>query len=199
MMRSLAKLSRYVACGRVTKRPIFEFVSSAIHPNDALMVFPFEDDYSFGVLQSGVHWAWFVQRCSTLKGDFRYTSNTVFDTFPWPQSPSQAAVRAVADAAVALRVLRWELRAEHKLSLRDLYRAIEKPGKHPLIAAHKALDAAVRDAYGFTRAEDLVGALAKLNGLCAMRESSGDLIQGPGLPTSVKSVKSFTTDDCVHM
>ena len=28
-----------------------------------------------------------VARGSTLKGDQNYTSDTVFDTFPWPQSP----------------------------------------------------------------------------------------------------------------
>jgi MmeI, target recognition domain len=41
-------------------------------------------------LQSGIHWAWFKSRCSTLKGDFRYTADTVFDAFPWPQFDSVA-------------------------------------------------------------------------------------------------------------
>ena len=44
------------------------------------MVFPFADDYSFGILQSGIHWLWFTTKCSTLTERFRYTSDTVFDT-----------------------------------------------------------------------------------------------------------------------
>jgi hypothetical protein len=60
-------------------------VGCVIHPDSQLTVFAFSDDYSFGILQSAIHWAWFTARCSTLKGDFRYTSDTVFDTFPWPQ------------------------------------------------------------------------------------------------------------------
>jgi len=36
--------------------------------------------------QSNAHWAWFIEKCSKLKFDFRYTSDTVFDTFPWPQT-----------------------------------------------------------------------------------------------------------------
>ncbi len=76
MILAIKKLSRYIACGRVTHRPIFEFVSRGIRPNDALMVFPFSDNYSFGILQSSIHWTWFINRCSTLKGDPRYTSNT---------------------------------------------------------------------------------------------------------------------------
>ena len=39
LMNEIAKLPRYVVCVRHTKRPIFEFVSSSIHPNDALQVF----------------------------------------------------------------------------------------------------------------------------------------------------------------
>ncbi len=84
-MAAIARLPRYTACPRVTKRPTFEFISSAIHPDTMLAVFAFADDYSFGVLQSGPHWEWFKARCSTLGTGFRYTSDTVFDTFPWPQ------------------------------------------------------------------------------------------------------------------
>ena len=51
-------------------------------PGDALSCFAFSDDYRFGILQSGIHWSWFIATCSKLKGDFRYTPESVFDTFP---------------------------------------------------------------------------------------------------------------------
>ena len=85
MIRQLSKLPRYIVCSRVTKRPVFEVVSADIRPNDSMAVFAFADDYSFGILQSGIHWSWFIAKCSTLTERFRYTSDTVFDTFPWPQ------------------------------------------------------------------------------------------------------------------
>jgi hypothetical protein len=85
MLKAIGSLPRYIACGRVTRRPIFAFIHPEIHPNDSLAVFPIADDYSFGILQSGIHWQWFIQRCSTMKGDWRYTSNTVFDSFPCPR------------------------------------------------------------------------------------------------------------------
>lgn len=198
LMDTISQRSRYINCGRVTKRPIFEFLSPDIHPNDALMVFPFEDDYSFGILQSSAHWEWVVARCSTLKGDFRYTSNTVFDTFPWPQEPTKAAVKAVARAAVELRTLRTAEKAKHGLSLRELYRALEKPGNHPLKGAQTALDDAVRAAYGFTPKADLLVALAKLNAACAAREAAGDTITGPGLPPGFVTADYLTTD-CLRM
>ncbi len=98
--------------------------------------FAFDDDYSFGILQSGIHWVWFTNRCSTLTERFRYTSNTVWDSFPWPQSPSINAVGKVAAAAVQLRKVRAELATKHSKSLRELYRSMELPGEHPLKDAH---------------------------------------------------------------
>lgn len=199
MLDAIAPLKRYIACGRVTKRPIFEFISTDIHPNDALMVFPFEDDYSFGILQSSAHWEWFVARCSTMKGDFRYTSNTVFDTFPWPQKPTKVAVRAVANAAVTLRKVRNDLRSKHKLSLRELYRSTEKLGAHPLKDAQSALDVAVAKAYGFTPRTTLLPALATLNAECAKHEAAGEPITGPGFPMPENERNAFVTSDCIAM
>lgn len=59
LIEKISSIPRYIACGQVTKRPIFEFISSEIRPNAALIVFPMADDYSFGILQSLIHWEWF--------------------------------------------------------------------------------------------------------------------------------------------
>ncbi len=164
MLDKITRVPRYAVCAQVTKRPIFEFVDPAIRPNAALIVFPLPDDYSFGVLQSGIHWLWFVERCSTLKGDFRYTSDTVFDAFPWPQSPTLAQVEAVAEAAVLLRALRREVMDANCWNFRELYRTLDLPGANPLKAAHDALDSAVRTAYGMGSKEDPLTFLLALNG-----------------------------------
>jgi hypothetical protein len=196
---AISDLSRYIACGCVTKRPIFDFISPKIHPNAALQVFPYEDDYSFGILQSGIHWIWFVERCSTLTERPRYTSNTVFDSFPWPQTPDLAAVRSVAAAAVGLRSVRNALRTKHKISLRDLYRTLDLPGQHPLKDAQSALDAAVRAAYGMSATIDPLEFLLNLNLALAADEHAGGSIQGPGLPAYVLDRKGFVTPDCVSI
>ncbi|MHA0036027.1 DNA methyltransferase [Deinococcus sp. PESE-38] len=100
LIGKIARVNRYIVCSRVTKRRIFEFISSEIRPNDKLQVFLFEDDYSFGILSSALHWEWFKARCTTLKADFNYNSEAIFDTFPWPQAPTPEQVRGVAAAAV---------------------------------------------------------------------------------------------------
>jgi len=55
MVAALKPMSRYVACSRVTTKPIFFFLSGNVRPGDALQVFAFEDDYSFGILHSSAH------------------------------------------------------------------------------------------------------------------------------------------------
>ena len=196
---AINSVPRYIAVSRVTKRPIFEFVSSAIHPDNALVVFPFSDDYSFGMLSSGIHFAWFKARCSTLKGDFRYTSDTVFDTFPWPQAPNKKQIAEVALAAVGLRTLRREIMAKLNYSLRDLYRTLEEPGTNPLRDAHARLDTAVRAAYGMSSSADPLAFLLELNLALAAKEQKGVPITPPGLPLPPAEQAAYITDDCVRV
>jgi len=132
-------------------------------------------------------------RRSTFKADFRSTSNTVFDSFVWPQPPSARSIRRVTDAAAALRKLRNSLRAKHNLSFRELYRSLELPGEHPLKEAHAALDEAVGAAYGMTKGTDPLAFLLALNQEAAEQEADGATVAGPGLPEFVQDRKSCIT------
>jgi len=199
LLNELAKRPRYIACGRVTRRPIFEFVSAKIHPNDSLTVFPLDDDYSFGILQSDVHWLWFNGRCSTMKADPRYTSNTVFDSFAWPQSPSLAAVQKVAAAAVTLRNVRRNLMTKYDLSLRELYKQLEGPGSSVLKDANRDLDQAVRAAYGMSKTQEPLSFLLDLNQSVIAAEKAKKPVTGPGLPSVVKDKTKLVSSDCVNM
>ena len=199
LMDIIKTKTRYIVCSRVTKRPIFEFVSSKINPNDALAVFPLDDDYSFGILQSAIHWEWFVARCSTLKGDWRYTSDTVFDTFPWPQNPTKKQIEEVAEQAKALRDKRNDYMEEHHLTLRQLYRIMDDTPNNPISEIQTQLDNAVRDAYGMRRDADILQFLLDLNGKVYEREQNGEIVQGPRLPDKIKDKNVFVSDDCVKM
>ncbi len=199
MMVAINRVPRYIVCSRTTKRSIFEFVGRKIHADTKLVVFPLADDYSFGILQSNIHWQWVVARGSTLKGDQNYTSDTVFDTFPWPQSPTKMQIKQVADAAVALRALRREIMSKYGYSLRDLYRTVEAPGANPLHDAHARLDAAVRTAYGMSSDDDPLGFLLAVNLELAAKEKDGKTITPPGLPLPESERASFVTADCISV
>lgn len=199
LMDHIEDIDRYIACSCVTKRPIFEFISSKIHPNAALQVFPLDDDYSFGILQSVVHWEWFVARCSTLKGDWRYTSDTVFDSFPWPQNPTRKQIEEVAKQAKALRDKRYEFMEERQLTLRQLYRIMDDTPNNPVSEIQNKLDNAVRDAYGMRHDADILQFLLELNGKLYQKEQNDEIIQGPGLPNKIKDKSELVSEDCVKM
>jgi hypothetical protein len=195
MLAVIKPLPRYLACAYVTKRPIFIFVSSAIRPSNLIQVFGFADDYSFGVLQSHVHWLWFITKCGKLKSDFRYSAESVFDTFPWPQSPSASQVDAIALAGREVRRIRATALENIKGGLRGLYRTLELPGTNELKAGHKALDSAVLEAYGFEHTKDLLEDLLNLNEQVGNRIEAGEPVTAPGVPAAHTSAATLISQD----
>ncbi|KAA0072241.1 DNA methyltransferase [Rhodanobacter sp. T12-5] len=193
LVDAIKELPRYLACSRVTKRPIFAFVDRSVLPGDALQVFALADDYSFGILQSSVHYHWFHAKCSNMKSDPRYTSASVFDTFPWPQSATSAQVLAVATAARALQKLRDDTLSTSEGGLRGMYRTLDLPGKSPLKDAHAALDAAVLAAYGLTSKSNILERILALNAAVAKRLDSGQSVCGPGVPSTFPKPASLVT------
>jgi SAM-dependent methyltransferase len=199
MIGEIKKRSRFVVCSEVTKRPIFDFVSSSIRPDHTLIVFTYDDDYTFGILQSNVHWLWFTEKASTLKSDYRYTPHSVFDTFPFPQAPTPAQVKRVADAARALHEWRRvEMRKNDRITLRSLYRSLELPGKNPLKDLHTALDAAVIAAYGFAAGGDALAGLLALNRDVAARIGRGESVTAPGVPADYPNPAELVSDGCIQ-
>ena len=198
MLNEKNNLKRFIVGSRVSTRIFYEFISSEINPNDALICFLFDDDYSFGIIQSIYHIEWLKEKCSTLKGDYRYTGDTVWDTFPWPQTPTEAQIKKVAAASKALRNARTQAMQAHNMSLRDLYRLLEQPGANPIKDLHTALDKAVMEAYGFTDKEDILKQLLALNLQVADKESRKEKVQPPGLPDFVQHKEEYVSDDCVR-
>ena len=200
MLDQLGKLRRFVGCPQTTKRPIFDFISTRIRPDAKIQVFAFADDYSFGVLQSDPHWQWFMERCTTLTERFSYSSSIVFDTFPFPQEPTQYQVKAVADAGRALHEYRRAemAKSESGLTLRDMYRTLELPGVNPLRDLHDALDQAVLAAYGFDPDRDILEQLLALNFDVAAKIESGETVTAPGIPPDYPDPAELVSDGCIQ-
>ena len=198
LQQSMQRVRRVVACSAVMKRPTFVFLSTLFLPTNALKIFAFADDYSFGILQSNTHWQWFVAKCSKLTERFRYTPESVFDTFPWPQSPKKSDIDAVAKAGREVRRVRDEALKKIKGGLRAVYRTLELPGKNPLKDAHAALDAAVLKAYGFSAKDDLLRQVLDLNLAVAERIERGDPVTAPGIPPDYPRPAELVTDDCIR-
>ena len=197
MLSVIKPLPRYLCCAYVTKRPIFIFMSSSVRPSNLIQVFGFDDDYSFSILQSAAHWTWFVMKCGKLKSDFRYSAESVFDTFPWPQSPSAAHIDAIAEAGRAVRALRTQSLKSISGGLRALYRTLDLPGKNPLKDAHARLDAAVLAAYDFSPKADLLEQLLALNQRVAQRIGDDQSVTAPGIPAGCTDSARLVSSDAM--
>lgn len=199
LIKYLKKIDRYIGCSRVTKRPIFDFISNDIRPDSAIQVFAFDDDYTFGILQSNAHWQWFVEKASTLKSDWRYTPHSVFDTFPFPQQPAPEQVKAVAGAGRALHESRRKRMANSDIStLRNMYRTLEQPGTNRLRALHETLDKAVLSAYGFRANDDLLAQLLALNDEVAAKIEAGEEVTAPGIPAGYPNPDELVSAGCIQ-
>ena len=85
-----------------------------------------------------MHMAWMRQVCGRIKSDYRYSNSLVYNNFPWPEAPTPAQMKRVAQAAETVLAIRNDFPDS---SLADLYDPDAMPKK--LFDAHRALDAAV--------------------------------------------------------
>lgn len=186
MLESLAHSDRYLATSRhasVNRPTVFSFIDSSIHPGDSMTAFSLDDDYSFGILSSDYHGAWVRARCSSLRGDPRYTSSTVWASFPWPQSPTAEQVEHLVKISARLLALRQGY-YEKGIPLEAQYASLNRPGKNELRELHSQLDEAVREAYGFTAEDDKLAQLFALNQ--ALSDESS-VVCGP--PVGVEGIR----------
>lgn len=104
--------------------------------------------YHFGVLQSKVHMIWTKAICGYKDFRPRYSTDVVFNNFPWPDvSPKGKEAIGIT----AKKIL--EVRARYpESSLADLYDVAAMPDD--LKKAHLDNDKAVMKAYGFTGKSD---------------------------------------------
>jgi hypothetical protein len=119
------------------------FVDRHTIANDQVLTVADARIFHFGVLSSTMHNAWVRYTCGRLKSDFRYSKDIVYNNFPWPDSPTEAATAKIEQAAQSV----LDARAAHPgASLADLYDPLTMPPD--LVKAHQRLDAAVDAAYG---------------------------------------------------
>jgi len=179
MRKALAWLPRYICTSRVSKHRLFVWLHSVILPDSATVAIACSDDVTFGILHSRFHEIWSLRLGTSLEDRPRYTPTTTFETFPFPadvlHNPDpDARFPDIAKTASRLNELRenwlnppeWVDRVPEVISgYPD--RIIPKPGHETelkkrtltnlynqrpawLDNAHKALDKAVAEAYGWT-------------------------------------------------
>jgi hypothetical protein len=145
MRTALRPLERYIACPAQGKRIYMVWCEPHWCPSNLTAAFAFADDYSMGVLSSGIHLSWAASQSTTLRRDPRYTSAS-FGTFAWPQSGGEGLIASAGSAMIARRS---EICLERQIGLTTLYNEVDEGAYRDLKDLHGGLDEAVAAAYGW--------------------------------------------------
>jgi hypothetical protein len=164
MRHAIAPLRRVLARSRISEMHAPVFVPKGWIYNEQLVVFAFDDDYHFALLQSGVHEAWARRQASSLRTDLRYTPTDCFATFPFPPAedaaPDLARVLAhpafahAAQIGAAYHERRREVMQARRIGLTKTYNLLHDPACRDADIAdlrrlHAALDVAILACYGW--------------------------------------------------
>ncbi len=151
---AIAPLGRVLARSRVSELHAVAFVPKGLVYNEQTVVFAFDDDYHFALLQSNVHEQWVWREASTLESRNRYTPTDCFQTFPFPQDPDPRPAAEAARLGAAYHAHRRKICTERRIGLTQVYKLFHKPAcTSPDIAAlrdlHTQMDRAVLACYGW--------------------------------------------------
>jgi hypothetical protein len=86
--------------------------------------------------------SWVNITCGRLKSDYRYSALYTYNTFPWPENPTDKQKQAIEEKAQKVLDVRADFPDS---SLADLYDPLTMPPA--LVKAHNDLDKAVDLAY----------------------------------------------------
>ncbi|MFJ8861292.1 Eco57I restriction-modification methylase domain-containing protein [Streptomyces sp. NPDC102451] len=149
LVRATGSLDRCIVITRHTHVVMPAMVSSAQVFSEATVVFASDDLALLAVLSSAPHYWWAIDCGSTMKGDLRYTSTDVFETFVRPTLTPR--LRA---AGAHLHTYRRELMLARNMGLTTTYNLVHNPDCQDediveLRRIHEEIDRATVEAYGW--------------------------------------------------
>ena len=179
----LNALNTYFIAPRHSKWIIFLPAQPDWLPADSTTVIASDDFYVLGILTSKVHRQWVKVQSSTLKGDTRYTHNSCFETFPFPQldpnTPKNkglkplACIEKIRATMQELHQYRSQQMESKQWGITKLYNSYFHEPASQLYKLHAKLDKLVMQAYGFSEDDDILSKLLELNMQLADREKQG--------------------------
>ncbi|MEY3402547.1 MAG: hypothetical protein RLZZ86_2163 [Cyanobacteriota bacterium] len=179
MRSALSTLPFYFAVPRHSKWFIFIPGKSNWLPADSTTVIASDDFYILGILTSNVHRVWVKAQSSTLEDRTRYTHNTCFETFPFPQTVDINLVQQIRTKTEELHKYRTQQMETKQWGITTLYNKFFTEPSSQLYKLHQQLDKLVMSAYQFNPEDDILERLLLLNLELAEKEKQGIKIIGP--------------------
>jgi len=92
-----------------------------------VIVFAFDDNYHFALLQSNLHEIWMRKFTSTLRTDTNYSPTDCFDNFPFPQTPSLEAKKYAECFGKEYLQYRRSIMEERNIGMTAVYNLFHNP------------------------------------------------------------------------
>ena len=150
LYRAIAKLERVLVHTAHTKTHAFTFAPADQVFSHALVVFAYDENAYYAILQSSLHEYWAWEYASTMKTDRRYTPSSCYETFPFPR-PTEEQTAALENIGEHYHEHRRQLMLLMNLGLTKTYNlfhipslsveAVAKASKQDKDTAELALDA----------------------------------------------------------
>ncbi|MFM6341454.1 MAG: class I SAM-dependent DNA methyltransferase, partial [Dolichospermum sp.] len=179
MRKAISTLSFYFTVPRVSKWAIFIPAPLNWLPGDLNIVIASDDFYVLGILTSNVHRVWVKAQSSTLGETTRYTHNTCFETFPFPQTGDIKIVQQIRTKTEELHEYRSQQMETKQWGITTLYNKFFTEPSSQLYKLHQQLDKLVMSVYQFNPEDDILEKLLTLNLELAEKEKQGIKIIGP--------------------
>lgn len=121
------------------------FLARDVIASGSSLIIPAATRYEFGVLESAMHMAWMRYTGGRMKSDYQYSSQIVYNNFPWPNATAAQRERVDEKARGVLAARERHLPPRGMAMLADLYDPLAMPRE--LLKAHTELDHAVEKCY----------------------------------------------------
>ena len=121
------------------------FLPPEVIASGSSLIVPEAGRYEFGVLASAMHMAWMRYTGGRMKSDYQYSSQIVYNNYPWPSSTAEQRHKVQQYARKVLWARQPHLPPRGTASLADLYDPNTMPRE--LRHAHTELDRAVDKCY----------------------------------------------------
>ncbi len=154
MRPAIGPLSRVMARSRVSELHAVSLVPKGWICNEQTVVFAFEDFFHFALIQSNIHEAWLRRNASTMRTDIRYTPTDCFETFAFPQNPSEASRSFAEQLGASYHAHRRQIMLDRQIGLTKTYNLFHNPQATDadilrLRELHAEMDMAVLACYGW--------------------------------------------------
>ncbi len=147
---AIADLDRVLVAVQTSKYLSLSFQPTTQVFSHMTVVFAFDRDASFAVLNTSWHTDWIIEQCSKLETRMRYIPTDGFDTFPFP-----ASIEGLEMIGRQYYHARRRLMTDHQFGLTKLYNEFHNStsqlkGIQDLRELHADLDHAASSAYGWS-------------------------------------------------